>query len=112
MTFVCNRLVILGCVAGFLFIVSARDASGQVTPGPGARGAATAPARPTFTQRRNTLENQLRSTNKSIVDQAFAAYKAWFSEDPKVAENAFWYARPAMMPLTDHASQTLELIEL
>jgi hypothetical protein len=112
MTFVCNRLVIFGYVAGLLFIVSARDASGQVTPGAVARGVATAVARPTFVQRRTALENQLKSPAKATADEAFAAYKAWFSEDPKVAENAFWYARPNMMPLADHASQTLELIEL
>jgi tetratricopeptide (TPR) repeat protein len=99
----------------FVFIVAGSVAFVETFSPPQATWAQVAPSTksaPTFAQRRIALENQLNSPSKAVVDQAFAAYKAWFSEDPKVAENAFWYARPNMTPLVDHASQTLELIEL
>ncbi|HUO11023.1 MAG TPA: hypothetical protein VM008_22175 [Phycisphaerae bacterium] len=74
---------------------------------PGATSAAAA-----FDARRASLEGQLKSGNKEQIDQAFAAYKAWYSEDPLHAENAVWWARPLIMPMADHANDTLELIEL
>ncbi len=79
---------------------------------PAKPAAAPTTAQAAATTRRTALETQLKSSNMAQVAAAFAAYKAWFAEDAKAGENAFWTSRPIIMPLADHANDTLELIEL
>jgi hypothetical protein len=62
--------------------------------------------KPTDAQRRTDLENKLKSSVKAQVDQA------WIAEDGEGGEMHFYLARDFFAPLTDHTTQTMELINI
>jgi hypothetical protein len=94
-------------LAGLAFAQAAPAGAPGRPPAP----AATAPKQ-TDAQRRTDLENKLKSNVKAQIDAAYAGYKAWIAEDGKVGEMHFYMARDLFAPLTDHALQTMELINI
>jgi hypothetical protein len=79
-------------------------------PAPAPAPAPAAAPKPTDAQRRTDLENKLKSGNKALVDAAYSGFKDWIAEDGKAGEMYFYMARELFAPLSDHPTQTLELI--
>jgi hypothetical protein len=109
------KKILKTALVGFCTSLLTASALAQAAPaGAPARPPAPAASAPkqTDAQRRTDLETKLKSNVKAQVDQAYAGYKAWIAEDGKVGEMHFYMARDLFAPLTDHAVQTMELINL
>jgi hypothetical protein len=109
------KRILIAALAGICISVLPPSAFAQAAPaGTPARPPAPAASAPkqTDAQRRTDLENKLKSSVKAQVDAAYAGYKAWIAEDGKTGEMHFYLARDLFAPLTDHTTQTMELINI